>query len=158
MAKESDSEYEFRYLQRDDFDKGYLDQLSLLTVVGNVTKEDFEKRFDEMYPSRQDVYKIVVIVERASNWIVGCGTIFFEKKFVRKLSIAGHLEDVNIDVSLKGKGLGMKLIKVLKEIGMLQNCYKIILDCADHNISFYELNGFKLKERCMCWYRNESRL
>ena len=46
---------------------------------------------------------------------------------------------MNIDVSLKGKGLGMKLIKVLKEIGMLQNCYKIILDCADHNISFYEL-------------------
>jgi hypothetical protein len=34
----------------------------------------------------------------------------------------------------------------------------VLLDCADHNIPFYELLGFKLKERCMCWYRNESRL
>lgn len=39
-----------------------------------------------MYPSRADIYKIVVIVEKSSDWIVGCGTLFFEKKFTRKLS------------------------------------------------------------------------
>lgn len=54
--------------------------------MGNVTKEEFEKRFDELYPPREEMYKIVVIVEKATDWIVGVGTIFFEKKFLRKLS------------------------------------------------------------------------
>ena len=53
--------------------------------MGRVSKEEFERRFDELYPSREDIYKIVVILERSSNWIVGCGTLFFEKKFLRKL-------------------------------------------------------------------------
>lgn len=33
----------------------------------------------------------------------------------------------------------MKLIKALKEIGIANDCYKILLDCADHNVKFYEL-------------------
>lgn len=37
MAKVSDSEFEFRYLRRDDYKKGFLDTLSQLTVVGNVS-------------------------------------------------------------------------------------------------------------------------
>ena len=90
LSRASDSEFEFRMLQRDDYEKGYMDQLSQLTVVGNVSKQDFEQRFDEMYPSRADVYKIVVIVEKASNWIVGAGTIFFEKKFVRNTSLVSN--------------------------------------------------------------------
>lgn len=28
LKKQSDSEFEFRYLKRDDFDKGFLDSLS----------------------------------------------------------------------------------------------------------------------------------
>jgi hypothetical protein len=58
-----------------------------LTVVGTVTKEDFEKRFDEMFPKRAGVYKIVVLVDRERDHIIGAGTIFFEKKFMRKLGI-----------------------------------------------------------------------
>jgi len=27
---------------------------------------------------------------------------------------------------------------VLKEFGKLHDCYKILLDCADHNVDFYE--------------------
>lgn len=46
---------------------------------------------------------------------------------------------MNIDPSYKGKSLGVKLIKVLKNIGELNYCYKIVLDCMDHNIAFYEL-------------------
>lgn len=64
MERESDKEFLYRYLKRDDYDKGFMDILSQLTVVGNVTKEDYEKRFDEMFPKRSDVYKIVVLVDR----------------------------------------------------------------------------------------------
>lgn len=40
-----------------------------------------------MFPSRADVYKIVVIVDKAADYIIGAGTIFFEKKFIRKAGI-----------------------------------------------------------------------
>lgn len=46
---------------------------------------------------------------------------------------------MNIDITVKGKQLGMKLVRILKEIGVIHGCYKVLLDCADHNIQFYEL-------------------
>lgn len=60
-------------------------------MVGSVSREDFEKRFDELYPKRQDVYKIIVIVDRERNHIIGAGTIFFEKKFTRKLGVVSQV-------------------------------------------------------------------
>jgi glucosamine-phosphate N-acetyltransferase len=70
-------------LERGDFKKGFLDILSQLTVVGIVTQEDYEKRFDLMFPSRADTYRIVVIIDKRTDSIIGCGTIFIEKKFLR---------------------------------------------------------------------------
>ena len=87
LKKESTPEFEYRLLRRDDYDRGFMDVLALLTVVGKVTKQDFEKRFDEMFPSHDHVYKIVVIVDRETDKIVGCGTIFIEKKFIRQSGI-----------------------------------------------------------------------
>lgn len=63
-----------------------MDTLAQLTVVGNVTQKDYEERFDELFPKRNDVYKIVVIVDRERDFIIGAGTIFFEKKFIRGAS------------------------------------------------------------------------
>jgi len=50
------------------------------------------------------------------------------------------------------------LIKVLQEIGVANDTYKITLDCNDKNIPFYEQNGFKAKEKQVVWYRSENKL
>jgi hypothetical protein len=52
-------------------------------VVGDVTKEQFEAQFDQMFPSHADVYHIVVIVDRKLDKIVGSATLIIERKFVR---------------------------------------------------------------------------
>ena len=39
LAKECDEDFQYRLLQRDDYDRGFLDILAQLTVVGNVSKE-----------------------------------------------------------------------------------------------------------------------
>ena len=83
LARESTGDYLYRYLEKDDFKKGFLDMLSQLTVVGIVSQEMFEKRFDEMFTQRRGVYKIVVIVHRDSDHIIGTGGVFLEKKFIR---------------------------------------------------------------------------
>ncbi len=154
----SDKDFLYRMLEKTDYKTGFLDILAQLTVVGNVSKEEFEQRFDEIFPDQADIYKIVVIVDRENDQIIGAGTVFFEKKFIRGLGCIGHIEDVNIEPSYKGKSLVVKLIEIFKKFTEMNECYKIILDCADHNIKFYELLGFKLNDRCMCWYRQENRL
>lgn len=41
---------------------------------------------------------------------------------------------------------------MIKEIAVVKGCYKVILDCKESNMGFYEINGFVPKERQMAWY------
>ena len=132
--------------------------LAQLTVVGTVTREDFEKRFDELFPAHANFHKILVIHDTSKDKIIGTGTVIFEKKFLRQCGTAGHIEDVSLDSEYRGKGLGVKLVGLLKEIATLNDCYKLILDCEDKNIGFYEKNEFFVKEKCMVRYRNKERM
>ena len=70
--------YTMRPLKRTDYDKGFLDVLRVMTVVGDVTKEAFEQRFDEMKAS-QGRYYVLVILD-AEEKIVGTGAIVIESK------------------------------------------------------------------------------
>jgi hypothetical protein len=38
LKAESTPEFEYRHLRKDDYDRGFLEVLALLTVVGKVTK------------------------------------------------------------------------------------------------------------------------
>lgn len=48
------------------------------------------------------------------------------------------------------------IIEQLKHLGNSKGCYKIILDCADHNVPFYEKCDFKKKEVQMVRYAPEK--
>lgn len=61
-----------------------------------------------------------------------------------------------MDASYRGKRLGVRLISVIKEIAIINGCYKITLDCKESNMGFYEINGFKEKERQMTWYSEDA--
>jgi len=82
--------------------------------------------------------------------------MLIERKFLRSTGICGHIEDVAVDSSYRGKHLGVRLISVLKDIAIAKGCYKITLDCKESKMGFYEQNGFKGKERQMTWYRNDD--
>lgn len=179
MASQCDTEFEFRYLKRDDYGRGILSVLAQLTVVGEVSKQDFENRFDWIFPRQSDTYYIVVIVDKLKDKVIGSATLLLERKFIRNTgtvsyyynqafylidSQCGHVEDVAVDTSYRGKKLGVRLIQTIKDLAILHGCYKITLDCKETNAPFYEMvcsyssdnlsqNGFKLKERQMTWYR-----
>lgn len=38
-----------------------------------------------------------------------------------------------------------RLIEHLKTIGVKMGCYKVLLDCSEKNVPFYERTGFKKK-------------
>lgn len=67
-----------RPLQRDDYDNSFLDVLRVLTHVGDVTREEFETRFDQMKAGAGG-YHVLVILDGESK-IVGTGALIVERK------------------------------------------------------------------------------
>jgi len=113
------------------------------------------------------VYFPIVIVSKADDRVVGTGTVFMEKKFLRGLGTVGHIEDIAVDKNQQGKKLGLRIIHVLTGISEALGAYKTILNCSDNNIrkhirsgtevllvqpfrtAFYEKCGFVKKENEM---------
>jgi len=150
MYSAEDKNLVFRPLQSDDFDKGLCELLGQLTVC-DCTNFKFEERFKQM-ESTKDTYFIVVCEDKSRKKLVAIGTIFIERKFLRGGGLCGHIEDIVVDSSCRGGKLGMKLIEQLKWIGSKIGCYKMILDCSEKNMAFYERCGFSRKEIQMALY------
>ncbi|CAJ0748646.1 6230_t:CDS:2, partial [Entrophospora sp. SA101] len=68
-------------------------------------------------------YFTLVIVSPEDR-IVGAGTIFVERKFIRNTGLVGHIEDIAVDKNQQGKKLGLRIIQALKYIGAKAGCYK----------------------------------
>ena len=150
----SETDLVFRRLEWADFDKGFLEALKGLTEVGSTTKQQFMQRFDELFPRLQDMYKIIVIEDVRKQRIIGAGSVILESKFIRNLGLSGHIEDIVVDKSYRGKNLGRRIIELLKLIAEINGCYKVILDCSEQNVAFYKKCGFKVKGAEMAWYVN----
>ncbi|KAG2430433.1 hypothetical protein HXX76_009957 [Chlamydomonas incerta] len=75
-----------------------------------------------------------------------------ELKFIHGCSKVGHIEDVVVDPTYRGKRLGLKLVEALVEAARGDGCYKVILDCAEANVPFYEKAGLVRKEVQMVRY------
>ena len=136
----------FRKLQVNDYYRGYLELLSGLTICNfkNITYDMFKKRYDEI---NSNIYVLEI-----DNKIIATGSIFIEKKFIRDMKNVGHIEDIIIDEKYRGKGIGKDIIFYLINIAKNNECYKVILDCSDENIKFYEKCGFNKKENHMAMY------
>ena len=69
--------YSMRSLARSDYDRGFLDVLRVLTKVGDITRDEFNARFDQMRALTG--YQILVILD-GSEKIVGTGALVVERK------------------------------------------------------------------------------
>ncbi|KAL9545352.1 hypothetical protein PS6_008267 [Mucor atramentarius] len=143
--------YKLYPLRANDFERGYLDVLSVLTEVGDHTVDTWNSQYKFM-KKHNDTYFTITITDEQTNRIAATGTILIEHKFVHKNGLVGHIEDIAVDSSHQGKKLGLRVIEALKYIGEMTGCYKVILDCAVKNIPFYEKCGFTPKESQMAWY------
>ena len=95
LLSQTDDDFVFRYLQREDYGRGIMNVLGQLTVVGDVSQKDFEKQFDWMFPSHADTYFVVVIVDRNKDMVIGSATLIIEKKFLRSCGTVSTCACVN---------------------------------------------------------------
>ncbi|PRW18407.1 glucosamine 6-phosphate N-acetyltransferase [Chlorella sorokiniana] len=140
-----------RDLEASDYNKGYLQLLSQLTKVGDYDEATFKARFDEM-SKRSDTYKVVVIEDLDKRQIIATATLVVELKFIRGCAKCGHVEDVVVDSTYRGLRLGLRVIEALMAAAQELGCYKVILDCSEENVPFYEKCGLTRKEVQMVKY------
>ncbi|KAF2672252.1 acyl-CoA N-acyltransferase [Microthyrium microscopicum] len=131
--------YIARPLQRTDFQHGHLDVLRDLAVVGDITEEAWVERYDWMASCHGSYYVLVFVDTKAepSKQIVATGTLIVERKFLFKLGLQGHIEDIAVAKGQQGKKFGVKLLSALDFVADKVGCYKNILDCSPENTGFY---------------------
>ncbi|XP_020212964.1 glucosamine 6-phosphate N-acetyltransferase [Cajanus cajan] len=151
MHKSEKEEYGVRKLEISDKGKGFIDLLHQLSVCDSVSDKEFEDRFRDLAALGDD-HVIGVIEDEASGRIVATGSVFIEKKFLRNCGKVGHIEDVVVDSSVRGKQLGKRIVNFLTEHARSVGCYKVILDCSVENKAFYEKCGFQEKSVQMAMY------
>lgn len=93
-----------------------------------------------------------IIVGIEDGHLVCSGTIIVEPKIIRCGRPVGHIEDIVVLPGSRGKGLARKLLTELKEHGVKQGCYKLILDCHEGLEGFYSKLGFEKKGAQMAEY------
>lgn len=138
--------YDIRNLQIDDYDKSYVNLLNQLSKIDNMNKITFAN----LYPNLPK--NIIVIENLDTNLIVASGTLLLEQKIIHNGSKIGHIEDIVIDVHHRGYGLGKLLMKRLLNVAKKENCYKVILNCTDPLIKFYQKFDFYVKDNSMSIY------
>jgi glucosamine-phosphate N-acetyltransferase len=151
MNNKNENEFIFRDLEEGDYEKGYFELLSQLTIAPKPNLSDWVLRYKEImaYP---DLYKIIIIESREKNIVVGTITIVTELKFIRNLGKIGHIEDFVIDKEFRNRKLGAQLIQRAKEYCQETGCYKVILDSKDEVKGFYEKTGFRINGHNMVVY------
>ena len=133
----------FRNIQIDDFDKGYIDLMSQLSVIRRekITKIQLSDFVNNLHKN----HIIMVIEDIKTCKIVGSITILIENKVIHDMGCVAHVEDVVIDENYRKRSLASYMIEHAMRISILNNCYKIILDCSIENKMFYEKCGFEYK-------------
>ena len=134
-----------RPLMRNDYNKNYMGLLSQLTVVGDVSREQFEKRFDSMRLCFNSYY-ILVVEDLSKKKICATITHVYEQKFLRNIGARGRIEDVVVDEQYRGRKLSKLLLDVAIQLSKLLGCYKLSLECKDHLLKLYQQFGFDLEE------------
>jgi len=140
-----------RPLARTDYHRSHIPILSVLTQAPDPGYPAYQTAFDALRAC-PDTYFCLVIVDQATDRVVGTGTLFIERKFIRNLGKVGHIEDIAVGKDMQGKKLGLRIIQALVGVSEQVGCYKTILNCSDENIPFYQKCGFEKKENEMAKY------
>jgi glucosamine-phosphate N-acetyltransferase len=134
----------FEHLAGPHYREGFLDTLSALrkTVLdeenfGVILRNRLVRRIETI---------VAILTEDGKRTVVATATVFVETKFYGNVA---HIEDVATHPNFRGRGYGGATVLECIRLAGEQRAYKVILDCADHNVAFYEKLGFRKFENQM---------
>ena len=132
-----------RLLQKKDYNDFFI-------LINDFRETNFS--YDDFNNLLETQKNTEIYILEINNKIIGAGTLLFEKKFIHNISLYAHIEDIIIKKEYQGKGYGKILLLELINICKNKNCFKILLDCQENLIKFYENCGFQNKGYQMVIY------
>jgi glucosamine-phosphate N-acetyltransferase len=138
-------------ISKSNIKKQYLSLLSELTKTNDISDELFEFNLKKI----NSIGKIIIGYVNNNNNIIeliGTGTIILEPKIIRSGMYVGHIEDIIVKSTWRGKKISQSILDKLTSFAIESNCYKVILDCVDFICPVYKSNGFEIKGIQMAKY------
>lgn len=123
-----------RRIEKRDYSKNFFDLLHQLNQYNyEISQNDFENRLEKLQSNG------LIMVSEINNKIIATGKLLIEDKFSNPV---GHIEDVVVDVEFRKCNMGRRIIYYLIEEARKVRCYKVVLNCKDDLVPFYESCGF----------------
>ena len=134
----------FRNIEKKDLDQVFvlLNQLKKIDI-DNIDKDKAWSDFINNTGSNS-------VVGLYNDKIVAYGSVVVENKV--RGEVAGHIEDIVVDSEVRGKIIGVSLIKELIKVAKNKGCYRITLFCKETLVNFYGRNGFEVNNVVMKKY------
>ena len=134
----------FRNIKKKDLDQVFvlLNQLKQIDI-DNIDKDKAWSDFINNTGSNS-------VVGLYNDKIVAYGSVVVENKV--RGEVAGHIEDIVVDSEVRGKMIGVSLIKELIKVAKNKGCYRITLFCKETLVNFYGRNGFEVNNVVMKKY------
>lgn len=132
----------------DNFDIIKEKHLSLLSELSIVTELDNNLYLEhvEKISNMGTIIVCYIGTPLSENFdIIASGTIIIEPKFIRGGKNVGHIEDIVVKSTYRGRHLSKDILNILKNISRENNCYKVILDCNEEIQRVYIKSGFEQK-------------
>jgi len=138
------SEIYFRKIQKNDLNEVFilLNQLKQM----DISAINLDKAWDNFINNTSSNS----VVGLFNDKIIAYGSLVVENKV--RGEVAGHIEDIVVDSDVRGKMIGVALIKELIKIANEKDCYRITLFCKENLVNFYARNGFEVNNVVMKKY------
>ena len=134
----------FRNIEKKDLDQVFV----LLNQLKQIETDTIDK--DKAWSDFINNTGSNSVVGLYNNKIVAYGSVVVENKI--RGEVAGHIEDIVVDSEVRGKMIGVSLIKELIKVAKNKGCYRITLFCKETLVNFYGRNGFEVSNVVMKKY------
>ena len=128
----------------------YIQLLSHLTSSPAVEEHVFLKNINKIH--EMGIIYVCYYLQENEIFFIASGTIIIEPKIIHECKNVGHIEDIVVHPDYHGKGLSYTIINYLKQYGIQNNCYKLILDCNENIKKVYQKHNFIKKDIQMVYY------
>lgn len=129
-----------------EHDFSFIRTLEALAPIGDVSIGWMRTAFARR--KKLGMHQFVAVTPQGK--VIGTATLLVELKFLHGCSTVGHIEDVAVHPGHQGEGIGKALVQAcIARAKQVRSCYKVILNCKDGLVPYYEKFGFKHHESQM---------
>jgi glucosamine-phosphate N-acetyltransferase len=135
--------YTIDELNEQHFQNGFIETLSFLNEIDTISQEKLIETFIKL---KRKADSTIFVAVTSEGKVVGTTTLLIEQKFIHNCGLVGHIEDVVVHEKFRGQKIADRLIEKAINVAREAGCYKVILDCNEKLVPFYQKLGFKKHE------------